>query len=122
MTTRNNAHARAGITAALGEIEHGNKPAGHTQGPWKLYDRGDGQTYSRFRVDYSDGESRSVLANDARKIESVNADLLAALEELRAIGEAGVIERRETGKPTWSALDAVKEIARAAIAKARGEA
>ena len=47
-------------------------------------------------------------------------DLIDALRELAAIGEGGIIERRETGKPTWHALDAVRDIARAAIAKAEG--
>ena len=45
-------------------------------------------------------------------------DLVAVLQSLAAIGEGGVIERRETGKPTWHALDAVKNIARAAISTA----
>lgn len=43
--------------------------------------------------------------------------LISALEAIEKIGEDGVIERRETGKPTWSALEAVKDIAREAIAK-----
>lgn len=55
-------------------------------------------------------------------LREVRYELLADLRELAAIGEAGVIERRETGKPTWSALTAVKDIARAAIAKANGDA
>lgn len=46
-------------------------------------------------------------------------ELLGALREVAAIGEAGVIERRETGKPTWCALDEIKDIANAAIAKAK---
>jgi len=47
--------------------------------------------------------------------------LLSALEAIAKIGEDGVIERRETGKPTWSALDAIKNIAREAIAKHTSE-
>jgi hypothetical protein len=47
-------------------------------------------------------------------------ELLEALRELAEIGEAGVIERRETDKPTWNALGAIKSISRAAIAKAEG--
>jgi hypothetical protein len=47
-------------------------------------------------------------------------ELLSALEALAKIGEGGTIQINETGKPTWNALDAVKEIARAAIAKAAG--
>ena len=49
---------------------------------------------------------------------TAHEDLLAALQELAKIGEEGVIERRETGKPTWYALDAVKNIASNAIAEA----
>lgn len=57
-----------------------------------------------------------VYAN-ARLIASA-PDLLAALKDIVAICKDGVIERRETGKPTWQALDAMAEIARAAIAAA----
>lgn len=48
--------------------------------------------------------------------------LLAALEAVAAIGEAGIIEIRETGKPTWNALTEVAKTARAAIAAAEGSA
>jgi len=58
-------------------------------------------------------------AANARLISSAPA-LLAALRALAEIGAAGVVEKRETGKPTWSALDAVTNIARAAILKAEG--
>ena len=53
-------------------------------------------------------------------VRAVNAhdDLLAALRKLAEIGEGGVVERRETGKPTWYALDVVAHIALAAIAQA----
>lgn len=47
-------------------------------------------------------------------------EMLGALEELSAIGRAGIIERREPGK-SWYALDEVKRIAGSAIAKAKGE-
>ena len=63
---------------------------------------------------YSTGEANARLIAAA-------PDLLAALEQLAKIGDDGVIERRETGKPTWSALDTVKAISRAAIAKATGQ-
>lgn len=46
--------------------------------------------------------------------------MLAALKELAAIGAAGVIERRETDKPTWHIISAIKAIAGEAIAKAEG--
>ncbi len=45
-------------------------------------------------------------------------DMEEALRRLAEIGEAGIIEKRETGKQTWNALDAVADIARAALAKA----
>lgn len=59
-------------------------------------------------------------ANADRICRAVNAhdDLLAALRKLAEIGEGGVVERRETGKPTWYALDVVAHIALAAIAQA----
>lgn len=41
--------------------------------------------------------------------------LLEALEKLAEIGNAGVIQRNETGKPQWSALDEVKSITKAAL-------
>lgn len=65
---------------------------------------------------------RGAAANDnanARLIAAAPA-MLAALKELAAIGEAGIIERRETGKPTWCITDALKTIAGEAIAKAEG--
>jgi hypothetical protein len=74
------------------------------------------------------GVVATVEANKLRLVACVNAcaginpeavpAMVEALRELAAIGGGGVIERRETGKPTWSALDAVQSIARAALAKA----
>jgi len=94
----------------------------HTKGPWTVRD---GQEI----LDWTGDECRLVArchaghaperAANARIIASAPA-LLEALRELAEIGEGGVIERRETGKPIWSALDAIKTIARAAIAKAQG--
>ena len=66
------------------------------------------------------GTNPDEAAANARLITAA-PDLLGALERLAAIGEAGVVEVRETGKPTWSALEVVKTIARAAIRKAKGE-
>ena len=43
------------------------------------------------------------------------APLLPMLERLRKIGVDGVVERRRTGEPMWSALDEVKAVAEAAI-------
>ena len=48
-------------------------------------------------------------------MKSAVSELIAALEAIAKIGEEGVIERRETGKPTWNALDAIKQIAQEAI-------
>jgi hypothetical protein len=58
------------------------------------------------------------LDANARLIAAAPA-MLAALRDIETIGGAGVIERRETGKPTWHALDAIKDAARAAIARTR---
>lgn len=44
-------------------------------------------------------------------------DAIDALERLLAIGKDGVIERRETGKPTWSALEEVARISETALTK-----
>lgn len=38
-----------------------------------------------------------------------------SLKSILAICADGVIERRETGKPTWSALDAIAELAKSAL-------
>jgi len=46
-----------------------------------------------------------------------NEELIAALKEIQKIGKSGVLERRETGKPTWHLNEAVAEIARAILAK-----
>ncbi len=64
--------------------------------------------------DYDEGKYNAILIAAA-------PDMYAALEKLEQIGEGGVIERIETGIPTWHALDEVKNISRAALAKARGE-
>lgn len=45
-------------------------------------------------------------------------ELLEALEAAWAIGDGGVVMRHETGKPSWSALDAIKEAASSALLKA----
>lgn len=44
-------------------------------------------------------------------------ELIGALKDILKISEDGVVQRNETGKPTWSALDAIKQIAGEAIAK-----
>ena len=113
----------------------------HTPGPWTV----DGCGMERKRADGSPwrsltistpGDNPATVAEVCIKMggkwkdETARAnaaliaaapDLLAALEAVASIGEAGVIEKRETEKPTWYALDAVKVIARAALARARGE-
>ena len=65
-------------------------------------------------IDYQNSRANAALIASAPA-------MLAALHELLAIGEGGVIEFRKTGKRIWCILDAVKEIARAAIAQAEGK-
>ena len=48
-------------------------------------------------------------------------ELLEALTAILALAEDGVVMRNETGKPQWSLIGALKDITRAAIAKANGE-
>lgn len=62
------------------------------------------------------GDTRAYAAHLARIIDAETKLLRDALCEIAAIGDAGIIERRETGQPTWSITDAVKTIARAALA------
>lgn len=59
-------------------------------------------------------------ANAAHICRCVNAhdELVEALQSVIATCKEGVIERRETGKPTWSALDHLKSVAENALAKA----
>jgi hypothetical protein len=100
----------------------------HTPGPWRKQITDEG-----FNIADSTGnwDICTITAQYAPTTEQAEAnarllasapDLLAALRELLAIGEGGVVLRNETGKPTWSALDAVKSIASEAIAKAEGGA
>ena len=99
----------------------------HTQGPWRLIGPWEtlvqagraGRTIELATVAAIGGKVGKEVRANAHLIASAPA-LLEALRELAEIGEGGVIERRETGKPIWSALDAIKTIARAAIAKAQG--
>jgi hypothetical protein len=105
----------------------------HTPGPWKASSNPGRPPTNWFVEKPMQGEDRfhlHIVAEipnhstqaeaDARLLASA-PDLLAALRELLAIGEGGVVLRNETGKPTWSALDAVKSIALLAIAKAEGD-
>jgi len=89
-----------------------------TPGPWKLNNLG--PRIRRFAVLGPQNQGiADVYHNPANALLIAAApELLEALRELAEIGEGGVIERRETGQPTWHALDAVRTIARAAIAKA----
>jgi hypothetical protein len=45
-------------------------------------------------------------------------DLLAVVQRCAEIAAGGVVQRHETGKPQWSALDEIKKITSAAITKA----
>ena len=104
--------------------------AKHTPGPWTA----EATTSSEFVTRAIRGACDELVAHvgvqgyknvptvfqdvaNARLIAAA-PELLDALRELAAIGEGGIIERRETGKPTWHALNAVRDIARAAITKA----
>lgn len=55
------------------------------------------------------------------RLQRRHAALLSALETLDAIGRGGVIERRETGKPTWYVLEEIRKVAGGAIDNDRSE-
>jgi hypothetical protein len=106
----------------------------HTAGKWK-------RTPTNSHIYCDEEEKGGVIAVMARKDDvlqwvcepaslenKANAALIAAspamyeaLKELAAIGAGGVIARSETGKPTWNAFDAIRDIARAALAQAEGK-
>lgn len=111
----------------------------HTPGPWVI----DGDTIqgapelngeqphaveatcvavvlSRERGSYRHYPKERAAANAA--LIAAAPELLAALERLASIADEGSVMRHETGKPTWSFIDEVKQSARAAIAKATGGA
>ena len=93
----------------------------HTPGPWAAVEHGvicekctsHGNFYVCGLIDPDNDEDKA----NARLIAAA-PELLEALKSVLEIGAGGVIERRETGKPTWHALDEVANIARNAIAKA----
>ena len=98
----------------------------HTPGPW-IIKRVAHSTRDSVRI--IDQQTHGVLCEVRDAYYNTqgyaNAALIAAapelaeaLRELAKIGEGGVIQINETGKPTWSALEAVASIARAALAKA----
>ena len=109
------------------------KKARHTEGPWEI-EFTSGNCPGCFVVAkgippkkgicYVHGQKEAY--NNERNANAMliasAPELLDALRELLAIGEGGVIQRNETGKPTWSAMDEIKRIAGAAIAKAEGGA
>ena len=110
------------------------KKARHTEGPWRKIGRAIVDQHGRVEIAVaSTGDTGDTHVNENHRVEKGEAfanatliasapDMLLALRELLAIGEGGVIQRNETGKPTWSALDEIKRIAGAAIAKAEGVA
>ena len=49
------------------------------------------------------------------------AELREALRSIETMSAGGVIERRETGKPTWYALTAICDTARATLARIEDE-
>jgi hypothetical protein len=85
----------------------------------------DCNTFGRAR---STGECQ---ANAQRIVDCVNAcaglnpaavpELIEALVSVVKTCEAGVIHVNETGKPQWSALDQMKQIARNALAKSKSK-
>lgn len=127
--------------AWLNTTSHLTEEPEHSPGPWQLHiDRWpNGELKGRpyiYAPNGPDGHRHICepcldlkASPEIQREQIANARLLAeapqlieTLRTLAEIGEAGVIERRETGKPTWSALDAVATIARAAIAKTRRQA
>lgn len=58
-----------------------------------------------------------IMVEDGKRI----GELTEALKQVLQICENGVIQINETGKPIWHALDVMKGIAAAAIAKVKGE-
>ena len=111
-----------------------NTNAKHSPGPWTIK-QATGATHKIFGGPCIADENGNEIAWPVfRVVETNGADnanarliaaspaMLAALRELLAIGEDGIIERRESGKPIWSVLDEVKKITRAAIAQAEGGA
>ena len=85
-------------------------------------ERPGGEMEANARLISEAGTVRHETGLTPRELADQREMMLEALRELAAIGEGGIIERRETGKPTWHALDAVKGIARAAIRAAEGGA
>lgn len=100
---------------SLGQIAYEASPSGATQnwGPWRKAPNVVRQVHEDI--------ARVIQRIVKRRIRANTRKLLEALEKLAAIGESGVIERRETGKPTWNALDEIKTIARDAITKVKGD-
>ena len=91
----------------------------HTAGPWRREKLGE----MGFRIVYIDelGHGRYIAHGYDEKNAALIEAAPAMAEALRGIAEisaAGVIERRETGKPTWCAMDAIRDAARAALEKA----
>ena len=60
-------------------------------------------------------ESRQ-LREEHNAVVNNHERLVAALREIAGIASCGVIERRETGKPTWYATVAIADAARQALA------
>ena len=100
----------------------------HTPGPWII----DGGSWTprtqhliRAKAVYCDAwipVAHCYEPEAAANVRLIAAapDLLAALQRLASIADEGAVLRHETGKPTWSFIDEVKQSARAAIAKATG--
>jgi len=102
----------------------------HTSGPW-MVSGGESKAGDLFVWEagkYFGGHALARVYFAAPGDTKANAKLIAAapelleaLRECARIGKAGVVQRCETGKPTWSALEEVAKIAVVAIARAKGE-
>jgi len=107
--------------------------AKHTPGPWRLgaiVGSGDGAQQIRSEAHWigtvagespRTGKSLEEAMANARLI-IAGPDLLPACERLVGAIEALAIADRGGPSVSWDAIDASQDLARAAIAKARGEA
>lgn len=105
MTTRNNAHARAGIDAALGDIE--GKMAGHTPGPWTLT--------SQRTIKGADGS----LVAMGNHVEADNLLICAAPDLLACLEESHRLLDQYLSGALVVYPSAIRHQSRAAIAKAK---
>jgi hypothetical protein len=108
----------------------------HTPGPWETPGTDDGDRVISASIKGKRHTLAHVYGGDDPKLNvhtaatrDANARLIAAAPEmlkalrvLALIGDDGVLARIESDKLAWTALNAVRGIARAAISKAEGGA